>query len=105
MLYYSGTSPTFSTATLFNTAVPANVGIDINFNGSQTLLEGTNYFWLVYDINDNATIGDFVDGVCTSTTIDGSIEIPTVTNPAGNRELITCTRICPSSSTVFFGAF
>jgi hypothetical protein len=59
-IYYTGTSPTFSTNTLFGEV--NNPAGDITFTGSRELIQGTNYFWLAYDINENAIPGRVVDG-------------------------------------------
>ncbi|MDX2362514.1 MAG: T9SS type A sorting domain-containing protein [Crocinitomicaceae bacterium] len=104
-IYYSGTSATFSTANLFGNAAPASTGVDIVVNGSQTLAEGTNYFWIVYDVSLAATVGNFVDGVCNQITVDGSNEVPINTNPAGNREIVDCARACPTSAIAFSETF
>jgi hypothetical protein len=83
-IYYTGTSSTFATTTLFgqNTPTIAN----FNITGSQTLSGGTNYFWLVYDIKASATLGNVVDGQCTSLTVT-SARTPSTTAPAGNRQI------------------
>ena len=57
-----------------------------NIIGSQALSEGTNYFWLTYDIPSGATVNNVVDAECTSIT-PGSIQTPTVTAPAGTRTI------------------
>ncbi len=89
-IYYTGTSSTFATTTLFGSAAPAAVGTNIFINGTQTLSSGTNYFWLVYDIAGTATIGNVLDARCTRVTVDGSNQTPTVTSPAGERTLVVC---------------
>ncbi|MDG1476269.1 MAG: BNR-repeat neuraminidase N-terminal domain-containing protein [Vicingaceae bacterium] len=100
-VYYTGTSNSFSSATLFGSAAPAVVGTNILINGTQTLTEGTNYFWIAYDINAAATITNIVDALCNQITVGGSNYVPTTTNPAGNRTLIDCARTCPSSASIF----
>lgn len=84
-IYYTGTSGTFATTTLFgqNTPTIANY----NITGSQVLSPGTNYFWLTYDVNAAATVGDVVDAGCASLTV-GSARTPSVTAPSGNRIII-----------------
>ncbi|MBI2259503.1 MAG: T9SS type A sorting domain-containing protein [Flavobacteriia bacterium] len=88
-VYYTGTSTTFSTSTLFGSAVPT-VAI-YNINGSQNLQSGTNYFWLVYDLNNTGTVGTTVDAIIPQFTLSAVNRIPTVTNPAGTRTIIICT--------------
>jgi len=92
-LYYSGTSSTFSTSNLFGTVSPATGTLSIN--GTQTLSEGTNYFWLTYDIASNATINNYVDAECVQITMNGGIgsQVPSTTAPSGNCQIlyiITC---------------
>ena len=60
-IYYTGTSATYSTAILFGSAAPVAGNIDIT--GTQTLSEGTNYFWVTYDLATTSTIGNFVDAL------------------------------------------
>ncbi|MEN7551109.1 choice-of-anchor L domain-containing protein [Rapidithrix thailandica] len=90
-LYYTGTSSVFSTGNQFGGTVTSPNGT-FSINGNQTLAEGTNYFWLVYDIDANATIGNLVDAVCHKLTVDGMDRIPSVTDPAGSRKInnISC---------------
>ncbi|MBN2776962.1 MAG: T9SS type A sorting domain-containing protein [Bacteroidales bacterium] len=85
-IYYTGSSSTFATTNQFGTTVAVPNGSHV-VNGTQTLFAGTNYFWLVYDIDAAATAGDFVDAQCTSLTV-GTAKTPTVTNPAGNRKIV-----------------
>jgi len=84
-LYYTGTSSTFATSNLFDTQASPNGAFSLT--GSQTLSSGTNYFWLVYDVNAGATGGNLVDAECTSLTV-GSAHTPTVQAPAGNRPIV-----------------
>ena len=85
-LYYTGTSPAFSTATPFGSAVSSPSG-SFTITGSQTLAEGTNYFWLAYTVSPSATTGNVLDADCTSITVGGTARTPTVTAPAGSRQI------------------
>lgn len=86
-VYYTGTSTTFnpSTATLFGTL--SNPSGLMTFSGSQALVEGSNYFWVVYDIKSTATPDDYIDAQFVSATVGGVERIPTNGNPDGNRQL------------------
>ncbi len=86
-IYYTGTSSVFSTATLFGSVTPG-AGTR-NVNGSQVLQNGTNYFWLVYDISGSATVGNLVDARCTQITMSGAggTRVPSVTSPTGTRTI------------------
>ncbi|MFM7016423.1 MAG: BNR-repeat neuraminidase N-terminal domain-containing protein [Bacteroidota bacterium] len=97
-LWYTSNSAVFSTATQVGTAI-ANPNGTFTINTTQTLIQGTNYFWLTYDIPNTATAPDVVDAVCTSINL-GSNYIPTVTAPVGNRPIITATPMVYISSTV-----
>ncbi len=84
-IYYSGISNSFNTNVLFGSNNNPNGAFTIN--GNQTLQEGTNYFWLAYDISNNATIGNTIDAECLSITINATNKNPTITAPAGSREI------------------
>ena len=84
-IFYTGGSNVFSTATQFGTAYasPPAAPTIFTITGSQTLVEGTNYFWLAYDIDTLATVSNVVDGECTSITISTTPRIPSTTAPSG----------------------
>ena len=89
-IYYTGTSSTFATSNLFGTKTPTIA--DFTITGSQTLEQGTNYFWLVYDVQPTAIEGHVIDAECSSITVGLSSKAPTVTAPAGNRPIaLKCT--------------
>ncbi len=94
-IYYTGTSNSFTTNTLFGSNASPSTST-YNINGSQTLASGTNYFWLVYDLNNTGTLATTIDGLITQFTASatnynsGSTPAITATNPAGNRSLIVC---------------
>lgn len=84
-VYYTGTSSTFSTSTLFGSQASPNGGFSVS--GSQELASGTNYFWLAYDISSGAVVDNLVDASCTSIVMDGGVgsQTPTETQPVGSR--------------------
>lgn len=84
-VYYTGTSSVYSPSALFGSVAPA-VG-NLTVTGSQALQNGTNYFWITYDISSSATIGDLLDAQCTQITMNGGVgnQTPTTINPAGSR--------------------
>lgn len=84
-LYYSGTSSVFSTASLFGSFTSPNG--EFSITGTQTLAEGTNYFWLVYDLDLDAKTGDIIDAQCTHVTTNDAIDTLTTPNPIGSRLL------------------
>lgn len=86
-LWYTGTSNTFGTTLQFGSTVGSPSG-SFNITGSQALAEGTNYFWLTYDIPCGATAGNVIDAECNSLTV-GTAFVPTVQAPAGSRTIVT----------------
>ena len=84
-LFYTGTGGTFASATQFGTTSIAPNG-SFTITGNQVLNDGTNYFWLTYDIPATAGLGNFLDAQC-SELIVGSAQTPTVTDPVGNRQI------------------
>lgn len=84
-VYYTGSSTTFSTGTLFGSATPTIA--DFTVNGSQVLAEGNNYFWVAYDLIPTAMTGNLIDGECNSINV-GSAIVPSVTAPAGNKVVL-----------------
>jgi hypothetical protein len=89
-IFYTGTNPTFSAIGLFGSA--ASAGGTISINGNTTLAEGTNYFWIAYDVSVAATVGNLLDAQCTQITMNGtgSTQTPTITSPGGARTIVIC---------------
>jgi hypothetical protein len=87
-IFYTGTSPLFATTTRFGSAV-ANPSGSFSITGSQALTAGSNYFWLAYDVDVSAPSGNVIDAECTSITIGGTPQTPSVTAPAGNRPIVS----------------
>ncbi|GAA4393135.1 Ig-like domain-containing protein [Hymenobacter koreensis] len=90
-VYYTGTSGTFATTTLFGGNVTAPNG-SFTISGSQQLSTGTNYFFLVYDVAANATNGNLLDATVSGVRVSGIDRVPTVTDPAGNRRIVAPSR-------------
>jgi hypothetical protein len=93
-LYSTGTSPTFATTTQVGSTVvdfTTGAGVFTISPVALSLSEGTNYFWLTYDIQALATNNNIVDAECTSLTVSASAKTPSVTAPAGNRAIFTST--------------
>ncbi len=85
-IYYTGNSSTFATTNLFGDKI--NPFGSFSIAGNQSLVNGINYFWLTYDIQSTATVGNHVDAECNSITISSDVKIPTITNPPGNRTIV-----------------
>jgi len=82
-IFYTGTSSTFATPTQFGATVASPTSTDFEISGTQLLAEGTNYFWLTFDVAADAADGDQLDAECKSVTVNGEDKIPTNTDPAG----------------------
>lgn len=98
-IYYTGTSSTFATTTLYQSAAPQLNGVNIAFNANQTLAAGTNYFWVVYDVPATATVGNNLDALCNRVRINGTNhDALTVSDPVGNRAIGACPGDGPCSA-------
>jgi hypothetical protein len=91
-IYYTGTSSTFATGTLFGSATAPGTGT-FTISGSQELQPGTNYFWLAYDVAATAAAGNVLDGTLPAFTLEGVSRTPTVTAPAGSRPVVEPGRV------------
>jgi len=100
-LFYTGASATFTPTSQFGTTVTDfNSGSGaFTITGTQNLLDGTNYFWLTYDIQPGAINNHVVDATCPSVTVLIP-RTPTVINPYGNRTIFT-----PVSTGIMFEPF
>jgi hypothetical protein len=89
-VWFTGANGSFNTTGQFGSTVaaPPAPGTNMVFSGTQTLLPGTNYFWLSYSIPAGATDGNYIDGKFQSVVVGGSTYNPVVTEPAGERMII-----------------
>lgn len=82
-VFYTGNNGTFSNTTPFGADVNSPTDT-MEFTGSVPLIAGSNFFWLVYDMNGSSISGDSVTAHPVSVTIDGisdSLRLP----PPGRR--------------------
>ncbi|MFA6233429.1 MAG: BNR-repeat neuraminidase N-terminal domain-containing protein, partial [Bacteroidota bacterium] len=86
-LWYTSTSSSFAPAVQYGSTVASPNG-SFTFTDNIGVSGGTNYFWLTYDIDPLASVGDVIDAQCTSLTVSGIARTLTVTNPAGSRTII-----------------
>ena len=90
-VYYTGTSTTLTTTTLFGTPILSPNG-SYSVTGSQVLTGGTsnttNYFWVTYDVACAAIVGDSLDAECSAVTISGTAYTPTITAPAFSKRAV-----------------
>ena len=90
-LFYTGSNSTFSPIGLFASMSPQLFDGEINFNGSQTLQSGSNYFWIAYDMNgSSATPSHVVDAKLTKITVNGTIRTIGAGDPTGSRTIVAC---------------
>ncbi len=87
-LYFTGTTGTFATTTQVGSTV-GNPNGSFTITGTQTLSEGTNYFWLTYDVTPGSIENNIVDAQSTQITVDGANYTPSTTSPAGSRTIIS----------------
>ncbi|MFY0675548.1 MAG: DUF5011 domain-containing protein [Bacteroidia bacterium] len=86
-LYYTGKNPSFHTNNLVDSL--SNPSIDFALTSTNTLKQGTNYFWLAYDIENNALLGNRIDARCNGIHVVTK-RIPSNINPGGDREIGYC---------------
>jgi len=89
--WYTGTSSAFATTTQYG-SVYNSPTYNVSFNGNTSLLPGTNYFWMTYDVPTSGNTGDSVDGTFEQFDLDSNgttiTHTPSVTSPAGKRKLV-----------------
>jgi hypothetical protein len=86
IMYYSGNSNIYSISDTFGIVSSPNGNFIIQ--GIQQLVEDTNFFWLAYNVNNNATNGNVLDASCDSLICDDTTRIPAVTDPPGTRTIL-----------------
>jgi len=86
-IYYSGATSDYMIANEFLAGGVAAASGTITINGSQALLQGSNYFYIAYDIKSTATSGDIIDAQVLQATIGGTDYFPAVTAPVGSRTI------------------
>jgi photosystem II stability/assembly factor-like uncharacterized protein len=101
-VFYTGPNPNFESNTQFGTATPPSDGA-ITFNQNQELNTGVNYFWLTYDLIENATIGNQLNATFISATIGDQTHMPVIANPGNGRTIIGVAAIELSETTLDFG--
>lgn len=85
-IFYTQSDSAFSTSTLFGSST--NLSSPITGNATLSTSE-KNYFWITYDITEDATPENIIDVECTTITFEGTTgdQNPIITNPAGNRTI------------------
>lgn len=83
-VFYTGNSTLFLDTAQYGTTI-ASPSANNTVTGSRTLLPGTNYFWVTYDIPATATLGDTVRAVVGDFVLAGVTRTPTPPAAAGFR--------------------
>lgn len=105
-VFYTGGSAGFSSGTPFGGTTNDPNG-SYSVNGTTTLQEGNNFFWICYDVRLTATLANTLTGCCTQVTGSGTLgtRIPAVTCPAGAHTVgpqlgtwVPLSTLAPSSS-------
>lgn len=90
-IFYTGSSNSYSPINEFVTGGTVPAAASNTITGSQVLMpNATNYFWVTYDINNAATVGNLIDGACNGIMIAGTTHAPSNLNAAGNGTIVTC---------------
>ena len=85
-IFYTDTSPVFSMLRQYSSTI-YTPSTNNPFTDSIELTTGNNYFWVTYDVASFAVLGHYIDGAVTSITVGGNVLTPTVTSPAGSRQI------------------
>ncbi len=101
-IFYTTTS-TFDTNTQFSFDLSnLNGGGSESFDGDQVLQSGANYFWFVYDLNENLDCDNTMDISIFNYTIDYSYifsdGVEFDGNPVGNRDITSYTNLTPANA-------
>lgn len=66
------------------------VGPDGQFTvtGELRLNAGDNYFWLAYDVADDATVGNDLDAELVEIQVSDEVYVPQISSPTGAREIV-----------------
>jgi hypothetical protein len=100
-VYYTGTSSTFNTSNPIiaaATGLTASPDVTITPSSTVTLSAGTNYFWLVYNMN-STVVGANVDAEITEVTLSSGSFTPSVTAPASALPVFSAPTVTLSPST------
>jgi hypothetical protein len=83
-VFYTGNVNSFSTANQFGSTVTSpNGAFSMNAGSPLPLLTGNNYFWVTYDITNEAVFCDTVDALCSSITGSTGSLTPVPSDPPG----------------------
>lgn len=84
-LYYTGTTDGFDATTKVGESDVTADAFDIAASNEVALVEGDNYFWVTYDISEEALNGQKIDAAITSVTLSDGAHAVENGNPEGDR--------------------
>jgi hypothetical protein len=98
-MYYTDTSSVFSTSTLYGTPI-VNPGSNSYFISPLSLILGSNYFWIAYDIKTSppAVIGDYIGAIFDTLYINGFAQVPDSDSSCGIALISNSTGITNSNT-------
>lgn len=86
-LYYTKATDKFATTIKVGETDVTADAFDITSTDEISLVEGDNYFWLAYDISEDALNGQKIDATITSATLSDGAHTVENGNPEGDREV------------------
>ena len=84
-LYYTGTTDGFDAAVKVGESDVTADAFDIAASNEVALMEGDNYFWVTYDVSEEALNGQKIDAAITSATLSDGVHAVENGNPEGDR--------------------
>ena len=84
-LYYTGTTDGFDAAVKVGESDVTTDAFDIAASNEVALMEGDNYFWVTYDVSEEALNGQKIDAAITSVTLSDGVHAVENGNPEGDR--------------------
>ena len=89
-VFYTDSSTVFSTMIQYGNTVAAPIGTGITIFNTMSIVAGTNYFWLAYDLTPSAIACDTLDASCYTIYLSDGTHTPLITNPAGYAVVAPC---------------
>lgn len=83
-VFYTGSNPGFSDTAQFGSTI-VSPAANNTVTGSRTMLAGSNFFWVTYDIPSTATFGDTVRAVFGNVTLAGINRTPVLSGASAFR--------------------
>ena len=86
-LYYGKNTPTFTTSVKVGETAVTGDAFEITATNEVPFIEGDNYLWLAYDVNELATNDQKIDAAVTSITLSDGTHTVEAGNPEGDRKV------------------